>query len=592
MKRYIKISFIILLSVLLFSTNCTKILDEQPRAAVTPDYFATPGGVLGGITGVYSDMRNLWGTEGFLNMVVGGTDEVLKGGSGNSNFFEYTIVNSEASSLWNIAYQDINTLNGVLQYGASTDLPDASRKQYLAQAKFLRAFWYFYLVQTYGEVPLHLEFITIASAADSRAPIAEVFDQIILDLTDASVNLPAVPTAPFLGKAATSATAKYLLAKTYLTRGWSSAAQSGDFTNAYTICTDLITNKATYGLDLWQNFASVIDKANDYGKEVLFVIDHSNDLKYGEYTTGSNASGNKENKSNFYFRPNYPTVNANYPSTNPAGANVMVRDVANGRPFIRVRPNGKYVINQAFADRVNDTRWENTFQVAWIANNGAVVTPRGTLTPNIDTAIWTPPFEVTAARRSAFKGIIITPSGAPKNDPNSKNSWDPAVFPSMKKYDDPTRAQMNDASTRPFIMFKFSEVYLIAAEAAFKGGGTLQNAADMLNILRTRAAYRSSYPAGQTLASSIAAMTITPAQVSIDFILDERSRELYGEYQRWWDLTRTKTLGSRIAAWNTVEANAKYILSNPADAFMLRPIPQTQIDLVTQGPAFPQNPGY
>lgn len=590
MKRYIKSSFIILLTILLSLANCTKILDEQPRAAVTPDYFSTPGGVLGGITGVYSDMRNLWGTEGFLNMVVGGTDEVLKGGSGNPNFFEYGIVNADITGLWNISYQDINTLNGVLQYGASIALPDASRKQYLAQAKFLRAFYYFYLVQTYGDVPLHTEFITTASTADSRAPIADMYDQIIKDLTEAAADLPAVPTAPFLGKTATSATAKYLLAKAYLTRGWSSTAKSSDFTSAYTTANDLITNKATYSLALLPDFGNVNIKVNDYGTEVLFVIDHSSDLKYGEYTTGSSASGNKENKSNFYHRPNYPTINANYPAS--GGTAVMQRDIPNGRPFIRVRPNGPYLLNRAFADKVNDSRWDKTFQVAWIANNGNVVTPRGTLIQGVDTAIWTPPFEVSAARRAAFKGIIVTPSGAPKNDPTAKSSWDPQMYPSMKKYDDATRAHMNDGSTRPFVMFKFSEVYLIAAEAAFKGGGTLQNAADMLNVLRTRAAYRTSYPSGQTLASSIAAVTITPAQVSIDFILDERTRELYGEYQRWWDLVRTKTLASRLSTWNTAEANTKYALSNPANAYMLRPIPQTQIDLVTEGPKFLQNPGY
>jgi len=589
MKRYTKSTLLILLTITFMLANCTKILEEQPRAAVTPDYFTTPGGVLGGITGVYSDMRNLWGTEGFLNMVVGGTDEVLKGGSGNPNFFEYGIVNADIVGLWNIAYQDINTLNGVLKYGATADLPDATRKQYLAQAKFLRAFYYFYLAQTYGDIPLHIDFITTASTADSRSPLSDIYDQIIKDLTEATDELPAVPTAPFLGKTATSATAKYLLAKTYLTRGWSTAAASDDFQKAYTLCTELIANKATYGLDIWQDFASVNAKANDYGKEVLLVIDHSSDLKYGEYTTGSAASGAKENKSNFYFRPNYPTINANYPAS--GGSSVMIRDVANGRPFIRVRPNGPYLLNQAFADRVNDSRWDKTFQVAWIANNGAITTPRGTLTPGVDTAIWTPPFEVTPARRAAFKGIIVTPSGAPKNDPTSKSSWDPAMFPSLTKYDDPTRAQMNDASTRPFVMFKFSEVYLLAAEAAFKGGGSLQNAADMLNVLRQRAAYRSNKTGDQNAAASLA-LTITPAQVTLDFILDERTRELYGEYQRWWDLTRTKTLASRLNTWNKVEAYPKYSASNPADAFMLRPIPQTQIDLVTQGPAFPQNPGY
>ena len=159
------------------------------------------------------------------------------------------------------------------------------------------------------------------------------------------------------------------------------------------------------------------------------------------------------------------------------------------------------------------------------------------------------------------------------------------------KYDDASRANMNDASTRPFVMFKFSEVYLIAAEAALKGGSTLQNAADMLNVVRQRAAYRSTNSAAQNTAA-VTAMTITSAQVTLDFILDERTRELFGEYQRWWDLVRTKTMDARLRTWNTAEAYAKYSTSSPANAYLLRPIPQTQIDLVTEGPKFPHNPGY
>jgi hypothetical protein len=155
----------------------------------------------------------------------------------------------------------------------------------------------------------------------------------------------------------------------------------------------------------------------------------------------------------------------------------------------------------------------------------------------------------------------------------------------VKKFDDPFRTVVNDPSTRPVVLWRFSDVYLMAAEAAFKGGGTMQQAADMINVVRQRAAFRTTNSAAQN-AAAVAAVTITPAQVTLDFILDERSREFYGEAMRWWDLVRTQSLVRRVTEWNP-EA-APYI----KPFHVLRPIPQDQIDRVTEGPAFPQNSGY
>jgi len=581
-KHYIQKAACLFIAVVLFAVSgCQKLLEENPRSSIAPTFFETPAGILGGIAGVYSDLRNLWGTEGFGATCVAGTDEHKMGGSASGQtFYTYNGLDLNGmSGLWSIAYQDINTLNGVIEKAPAVSLDDNTRKVYVAQAKFLRAFYYFHLAETFGDVPLHMTFLTTASTADSRQPIADVYDSVIVDLNAAIAGLPATPTAPFGGKAATIAAAKFLLAKVYLTRGWSTAAQSGDFTQAYTIANDLITNKATYGLDLWQDYADVNKDGNDYGKEAIFCIDHNNDAKFGDWV--SQASGGKINIMASLYRPNYPTMNANFPAS--GGSTVMVRDVANGRPFIRTTPNTGYIYGQAFAERVNDARYDKSFQTVWICNTAAnFTTPRGTLVVGKDTAIWMPPYEVSASRVANFKGIILTPSGA-----NGANKYTNVFFPALSKFNDPSRANMNDPSDRPLVIMRFAEVYLIAAEAAFKGGGTLQNAADMINVVRTRAAYRASYPTGQTLASSVAAMQITSGQVTLDFILDERSRELYGELVRWWDLVRTQSLVRRVTLWNT-EASP-YI----KDYHVLRPIPQTsEIDLVTSGPKFPQNTGY
>ena len=592
MKLFKKISILTAVMVMLSVTSCKKLLVENPRANITPQFFTTPGGVLGGLIGIYGDMRNLWGTEGFTNITLAGTDEYLAGGSATSStlpFFTYTnlvgnITAYNAVSIFNIAYQDINTANGVLQFGPAAFTDAATRTEYLAQAKFLRAFYYFYLVQTFGAVPLHTTFISQPTTSDSRAPIADVYAQIIKDLTEASNELQTIPgetipstgaVSPFGGKAATRATALFLLSKAYLTRGWSAAGQPNDFAAALSAAQTLISNASAYKLGLWQNFADANKVGNEYGQETLFVVDESRDPKYGNYVPG--GSGGSYNSTSVFFRPNYPTMNANYPAS--GGSNVMTRDIANGRPFIRIRPNSPYVIEQAFADKVNDSRYYATFQTVWIANTANVTTPRGTLNVGSDTAIWMPPFDPGDAKRAAFKGIILTPP-----EDNAPNPYTTVFFPAMKKYDDPTRTGVNDPSTRPFILFRYAEVYLIAAEAAFKAGD-LTTAANMLNVIRTRAAYQPTNSDAQN-AAAVAAMQINPAQVTLDFILDERSRELFGECQRWWDLVRTQSLVRRVQQYNAEAGPNIQGFEN------LRPIPQNEIDLVTTGPKLPQNPGY
>ncbi|GAB3280077.1 hypothetical protein GCM10027347_55050 [Larkinella harenae] len=603
--KHIKVWAILSLTAL-FSTGCEKILEEQPQSQIVPSYFNSPSGVLGGIAGVYNDIRGQWGTEGFTVEMQAGTDEFLQGASAGTPIpYTYNGLNSSNfGAAWGAAFQDINTINGVLQYGQTIDLPEATRKQYLAQAKFLRGFWYFYLVQTWGDVPLHTEFITVPSQAASRQPAAQVYELIIKDLTEAAADLPNTPTAPFLGKAATKPVAQLLLAKAYLTRGWLNNT-AADFTQAATLCADIIANKSAYGLDLWQDYGDAFVPANDYGKETMFVSDHVLDPKYGYYQVGAAAGGGfAQNLSPWFTNWNYPNNSGinSYKSAAGAyvnnGTSLMIRDSQYGRPYVRMRPNsykwpsgtnaGKnYFLDQAFTKRDVDSRFMNSFYTVYIANTAvtnsatAANNTRGisyTTVVGQDTAVWLPDYEVAGAPQFVgsrpFKGLVVPPS-----------LWDNGIFPALKKYMDPSRgANFNDPSTRPCVLYRFSDVYMTGAEASFKAGDATKAAA-LLNVVRQRAAYRKTNTPAQN-AAGVTAMTITPADVTLDFILDERSREFFGEWQRWHDLVRTRSLVRRVKAWNP-EA-APYI----QDYHMLRPIPQSQIDRVVEGPKFPQNPGY
>lgn len=634
MKKYKIISSAFITAFMLVSTSCTDLLDEKPKSNIVPSSFATPAGFLPAIAGVYNNIRAAWGTEGFTVNQMAGTDEHLSGGSAqNPRVFTYNGMTGNDSNGGFGFYSDINALNGILEFAPTTaGLDEATLKSYLGQAQFLRAFLYFYLVQTYGVIPLNTKFINVASQEAVPASREDVYEVIVQDLTAAISNLPNQPAAPFLGKAATVGAAKWLLAKVYLTRGWLFNSQA-DFTLAYNTAKDLIDTRGTYGLDLWQNYADAFWPANDYGKETIFVSDHSNDPKYGYYNPGGQQSGgNAINVTPWLGLANLVGVlgvnsTADAGPIVSVGTNMLIRDVQFGRPYTRIRPNmsrltsgpnsGKsYLLDQAFADRLNDSRYQKTFQTVWLANSGpgggggqavtgvysgnSLTGSRGTLLAGIDTAVWFADYEVAGAPQKFgtrnFKGIIVTP----KMQTNT-------VYPYMKKLADPSRVHHNDPSTRPVVIARFSDVYLIAAEAAFKLNQN-QNAADMLNVVRRRAAYRSGlpyapggafgtptpatmvgdpYPNGITNASAVAAMEVVAGNVTLDFILDERTREFYGESVRWLDLVRTQSLVSRVKAWNPVEAGA-----NIKDTHILRPIPQDQINLVSLGEPYPQHLGY
>lgn len=80
-------------------------------------------------------------------------------------------------------------------------------------------------------------------------------------------------------------------------------------------------------------------------------------------------------------------------------------------------------------------------------------------------------------------------------------------------------------------------------------------------------------------------MQVSASDISLDFILDERAREFCGEFQRWFDLKRTGTLGDRISRFNPD-------ITEFRPHHSLRPIPQIELDALLNGQDFGQNPGY
>jgi len=558
-KRYL---FIYILPALISITSCKKKLIEEPKSLLTPGFLSTTQGFQQGLDAAYAGTRLFWGNQDYFTLTVIGTDEFKRGIDGNSdvNVYSsgYTPSTGVINANWRNAYIFINACNGVIDNAPNVALPDATKKRMVAEAKFIRANYYFVLAQFFADVTLNKNFQTEPTTSAKRDPLADVYNFIVQDLKDAIADLHQGAIKDVAPGRATKAAALHVLSKVYLTRAGSAAAQAGDYQDAYNTAKELIDNSAAYGLSLLQDFGKVYEEGNEANSEVIWSVQHTSNLAFNGPNNSGVSNFSADNVLNHMWVPQY--------EKQPG----MVRSTQYGRPYIRCTPT-LWLTNTAFADKVNDTRYGKTFQTVWYANNpdpGGYPKWTDPLPPGApanavvgqpkfglgDTAIYMPGTDVTDAQIKAASYLLI---------PSRK--YTNALSPAMFKYFDTKRANLNFPSIRSVIAYRLGETYLVAAEAAFRTG-KFPEAVAYINTIRERAAYPSGDPV---------AMRITEADLSIDFILTERSRELCGELVRWLDLVRTGKLLERLAAHNPEAA------PNIQPKHILRPIPQAQLDAVT-----------
>jgi hypothetical protein len=380
------------------------------------------------------------------------------------------------------------------------------------------------------------------------------------------------------------------LAKAYLSRAGladcTKVPSATDYQSAYTTAKELIDNKGAYGVDLQSTYAEVHKEGNENGIETLFSVQRpwsstgSPNYVFAEAEEGAgNLVSNKGNRTNYFFEASYESVRAN-------GIAIVPRSIEYQRPWRMVMPT-KWLIFEAFADKDNDSRWNASWRTEWKA--GAEFTMKGQTVKVGELAIKVTLEETQPAlgpndSLDAISGVIYRPYvnywwGMLYENDVYKQDVVQYMYPSLKKYDDTKRAALNYESVRPLMIARLAETYLIAAEAALLGNAGASEAANLINVVRTRA-YANA--ADHTLEN------VSPGDVTIDSILDERSREMCGEFWRWTDLVRTGKLVERVKAHNYLAA------PNIQAHHALRPIPQTQIDLMSDAgqKATYQNPGY
>lgn len=538
-------------AIMLGTSSCSDLLKETVVSNISNDYIATTPGFIAATNAAYTPLRSFYATERGLTMSEYGTDIYSAGADGSYkgfHFYDSQLTSSVSilAELWDETYRGINTCNAVIDRAANvTGITDAVKAQRVGEMKYLRAHYYFILVQQFGPLDLRLKETTGPTKNATRTPEKDVYAQIIKDLSEAIPVLENKKASSDYGRA-TKAAAENLLAKVYLTRASSKFAEASDYATAATLCNNVINN---YGFKLLPDFASVFDQANQVNDEVIFAVQYTSDPLTNGFVD------NQGNKLHLYFGMQY--------DVQPG----MQRDVANGRPFKRLKPT-PYLLNTVFAERVNDTRYNKTFKDTWLSNkpgtyNTTFDNSKATVTYKAgDTTIYIPGVEWTKEQRAKKPYQVLVPS-----------LYNYALFPTLKKFFDPLRPDMTyENGSRDYFVHRLADTYLMLAEAQFKLGKQAEAVA-AINMVRVRAA----------AAGKADAMKVT--EVDMNLIMEERARELAGEQTRWMDLKRWGNLIERVKAYNTDAA------VGITDKHYVRPIPQKQVDLSENG-GFPQNTGY
>ena len=625
---------------LFLTASCSDILDEQPRSSYDPTFFKTEKGVEGGVTSMYAHLRYIYGQAYYYNSCLTGTDEATWGWSADGNFKDadlsgvgnLTATTCRSDALWGTAFSNINTANGVIENGAEVGVNESL----VSEARFFRAFDYFLLVQTFGGVPLdlgsgELKFNITPSRTSVRNTVPEVYTKAIFpDLLTAIENLPANPRVT---GGVTKTVARLYLAKAYLTYAWwlknpnniptYPECQRTDpnghdaawyFQQAYDVAVTAIENPGPFGLQ--ESFWMVNAGPNDRNMEILLYADHTQEDEY--YNGGSLSYGGGGAPDNFAGW----MMNWNYTDARSADNQAVINRIAEqcyGRPWTRMAPP-LGVFTKTFADKVNDSRYDGTFTTVYRGNwstagqNWESVTNANGMKVKEREPIFSFVFQDMDKIDYVGEG---SKSNLGAGTLPGRADWvlgldavGRYVYPGLWKLgpyrtDNGSGAgQPNAGSTRPYNIAKFSELYLVAAEAAVEGAAAQagKSARDLVNVLRARAGrwtYSNAEYKNVDRDFSAEMTAATPATIDINYILDERSREFYGEGYRWFDLVRTQKWNEYADSYVICGGKGDHnpqTYSRTIEAFhYLRPIPQGQLDgmeMTEEEKDAYQNPGY
>lgn len=570
-----KTLYLYILIVCSMLQSCSSFLEETPYNKITAgNFFTTAKEMEQGLNGLYSRLRELYRTGYILYMCEAPTDIWKSAQAMDMEFRTWTIdaTSWNVSKLWENCYVSINQANAVIKALENNEIPDLSdvkRAQYLGEAKFIRAHFYYHLVQQYGDVELKTEPTESLITESYRTPAAEIWNFIIDEL---KFSLDNIPEEQAVYGRITREAVKHHLVRAYLTVKRSDE----DVLDAKRLAEEVIVSSNHSLMDSHKDLWNIENKRNP---EVLFPILFTQTIEL-------NGAGNEL----------HTMFTASYSDHYP---NALIRDLPYGRPWSRIRPT--YYLQELY-DETKDARWEDCYRTFWRVNkeeatdmvfspyskkseeivwrkgDSVMIIPKHPWTKEQVKAVWPVWVWMPDEMREELQDKIQSESNPNGEWPSNTKFQSGTMYTTLIKLQDPLRASANEMrGSRDIVVFRLGETYLLAAEACHLLGDN-EKAAEYINVIRKRAA----------IPGKEKEMEITADQINIDFILDERAREMAGEFCRWYDLKRTGKLYERM---NNPDMN-EIVAGKFQKYHVLRPIPRDQLARISNPEDFPQNEGY
>lgn len=567
--------------------SCNNRLEEyNPSGATADATWSTPQGFITNVNGAYREQRAYYGKEDGPLISEGGTDLWFNANKANyaNPVTKYIGLSgatpSSAGTIFTLFYRAINVCNAGINRIDNAGFADVAEKnRRLGELRFLRAFYYWHIVEQFGGIMLRTTETTDAILTAERSPVSAFYDLIIGDLKFAADNLPV--SWPQEYSRAVKKSALGMLARAYLSRAYYATAGSAErneyLTLARNTANDVITRALELNTALAASPADLWNPANNktdiVKKEALYIISNSTNINL-DY----DANGNREH--GWYL-------------TTYSGRPGLVRSVQYGFDNEKRLQPTLYLLG-LFNEQI-DGRYAASFQENWTANTAYTWTATAaTSFGKASSVVGTQLVSGTSQAMQITKQVVADKATKPwvlydRNDLYNADSTIKSMtdFVPMRKFIDFTRPTVDTrAGFNDIMAIRLAEMYLISAEAEV-GLGNYAAAAEKLNVLRVRAAIKAPVDYSE-------AMKVTAAQVAdvrtgrLNLILEDRARELCGEHLRWYDLKRilsnddfARVIKGRNKDITTVEGYHR-----------LRPVPLTELNALQNGAQFGQNPGY